>query len=188
MSSKYKAREDAIPHFVTFTVVGWIDVFSRQRYRDIVIESLRYCQKEKGLTLHAYVIMTNHIHIVASPKTGFNLVDIVRDFKKFTAKTIWESIDKEPESRREWLQYMFKYFAKYNTKDQVYQIWTHDNHPIELWSQAVIAQKINYIHQSNRFTFVNQFNIYFNRNINLKNLLDVWLTNDFVNLSQFKIL
>ena len=148
MSNRYKIHDTSGMYYMTMSIVGWIDVFSRQRYRDIVIESLRYCQKEKGLTLHAYVIMTNHIHIVASPKTGFNLVDIVRDFKKFTAKTIWESIDKEPESRREWLQYMFKYFAKYNTKDQVYQIWTHDNHPIELWSQAVIAQKINYIHQN----------------------------------------
>jgi hypothetical protein len=69
-------------------------------------------------------------------------------FQEIHGKTIWSSIEKEPESRREWLQYMFKYYGKHNVKEQVYQIWTHDNHPIVLWSKAVIAQKINYIHQN----------------------------------------
>jgi putative transposase len=148
MSNRYKIQDPSGMYYITMSVVGWIDIFSRQRYRDIVIESLKYCQEDKGLNLHAYVIMTNHIHIVASPMAGFILTDIVRDFKKFTAKTIWSSIEKEPESRREWLQYMFKYYGKHNAKEQVYQIWTHDNHPIVLWSKAVIAQKINYIHQN----------------------------------------
>jgi putative transposase len=99
MSNRYKIQDPSGMYYMTMSVVGWIDIFSRQRYRDIVIESLKYCQEEKGLNLHAYVIMTNHIHIVASPKAGFILTDIVRDFKKFTAKTIWSSIEKEPETR-----------------------------------------------------------------------------------------
>ena len=69
--SRYKIHDPSGMYYMTMSVVGWIDIFSRQRYRDIVIDSLKYCQKEKGLILHAYVIMTNHIHIVASPKQGF---------------------------------------------------------------------------------------------------------------------
>jgi len=76
-------------YYMTFTVVGWIDVFSRQCYRDIVIESFKYCQKAKGLHLHAYVIMTNHIHLVVSVDEGHSISDFVRDCKKFTAKQYW---------------------------------------------------------------------------------------------------
>ena len=57
MSSKHKVGEDAIPHFVTFSVVGWIDVFSRECYKEIMVKSLQYCIESKGLNLHALVIM-----------------------------------------------------------------------------------------------------------------------------------
>jgi len=53
MSSKYKVGEDEIPHFVTFSVVGWIDVFSREQYKQILVDSLQYCIVSKGLILHA---------------------------------------------------------------------------------------------------------------------------------------
>ena len=62
MSYKYKVGEDAMPSFITFTVVGWIDIFSREQYKELFIESLQYCIKSKGLILHAWVIMTNHVH------------------------------------------------------------------------------------------------------------------------------
>lgn len=81
MSSKYKVGESAIPHFVTFTVVGWIDVFSRERYKELFTESLKYCIEHKGLVLHAWVIMTNHVHLIISSDTN-KLEHIVRDIKK----------------------------------------------------------------------------------------------------------
>ena len=56
MSSKYKVGEDEIPHFVTFSVVGWIDVFSREQYKEILVDSFQYCIASKGLILHAWVI------------------------------------------------------------------------------------------------------------------------------------
>ncbi|MEQ9426860.1 MAG: transposase, partial [Cyclobacteriaceae bacterium] len=64
MSIKYKIRDQTKLHFVTFAVVYWIDVFSRKSYRDIVVDSLRYCQKEKGLELYAWCIMSNHVHLI----------------------------------------------------------------------------------------------------------------------------
>jgi putative transposase len=74
MSSKYKPGEDAIAHFVTFAVVGWIDVFSREYYKEIFINSLKHCQENKGLKLHAWVPiaigMTNHVHLIISSKTN----------------------------------------------------------------------------------------------------------------------
>lgn len=79
-------------HFLTFTVVGWVDVFSRDKYREIIIDSLIYCQKEKGLIINAYVIMSNHVHLICYTKEPFQLSDFIRDFKKFTSKSILESI------------------------------------------------------------------------------------------------
>src|ERR1035441_1601339 len=61
---------DALKVF-TYATVDWVDVFTREMYSDIVVESLRYCQREKGLVLHAWCIMTNHVHLIASASQGF---------------------------------------------------------------------------------------------------------------------
>ena len=145
--SRYKIRDQQGLNYLTLTVVGWIDIFSRKRYRDIIIESLRYCREHKGLHVVGWVIMTNHIHLIVFTET-LELSHVLRDFKKFTAFKILESISAEPESRREWLLYMFKYFAAINPNNRNFQFWQQDNHPIELWSLPVIWQKLNYIHDN----------------------------------------
>ncbi len=66
MPSKYKFNDPEGLYFVTYSVIEWIDVFSRLVYKDIIVESLKYAQKNKGLIIHAWVIMTNHIHLIAS--------------------------------------------------------------------------------------------------------------------------
>ncbi|HQO32299.1 MAG TPA: transposase, partial [Chitinophagales bacterium] len=91
MSGKYKVGDDAIPHFVTFTVVGWIDVFSRECYKEEMLESLRFCIRNKGLEVHAWVIMTNHVHLIVSTDKN-RISDIVRDIKKYTSRQIIELI------------------------------------------------------------------------------------------------
>ena len=99
----YKIRNQSAVHFITFATVGWVDVFTRKQYRDIVLDSIRYCQAEKGLLLHGWCIMSNHLHMVLSAQNG-NLSDLLRDFKKFTSKQLIEAIAGNPkESRRECL-------------------------------------------------------------------------------------
>ena len=94
----YKIRNQAAVHFVTFAVVEWIDVFTRKDYQDIVLDSVRHCQDKKGLLLHAWCLMSNHLHLIVSAKEN-NLSDILRDFKKFTSKQIIKAIqDNEHES------------------------------------------------------------------------------------------
>lgn len=148
--SRYKIHDQQGLYFVTCTVVGWIDIFSQKKYRDIILESLSYSRKQKGLLIGAYVIMTNHLHLIlqAGPNATFTLSEILRDFKKYTANNILDAIMKEPESRRDWLLHMFRYHAKYNTNNRFYQFWQQDNHPIMLYSQKVIWQKVNYIHDN----------------------------------------
>ena len=147
---RYKILDQHGLNFVTCTVVGWIDIFSRKTYRDIVLQSLEYCRKEKGLLLYVFVIMTNHLHLIvqSSPDSPYSLSDIIRDFKKYTSSTILKAVQKETESRRDWLLHMFAYYAKYNPNNKYFQLWEQDNHPIALYSEKVIWQKVEYIHNN----------------------------------------
>ena len=99
MSLKYKVGNNTIPHFVTFSVVGWIDVFSREQYKEIMTDSLQYCIAHKELKLHAWVIMTNHVHLIISSETA-KLEELIRDIKKFTSKQIIKAITENPEESR----------------------------------------------------------------------------------------
>ncbi|MBS1522654.1 MAG: transposase [Bacteroidetes bacterium] len=145
----YIIHDQQAIYYMTFTIVGWIDVFSRQSYRDILIDSFKYCQKNKGLRLHAYVIMTNHVHLIVSVQDGFNISNFVSDCKKFSAKKILDEIESSGvESRREWMLHQFKYYASRHSRNEKYQLWEHDNHFIELSSTAFTQQKIDYIHQN----------------------------------------
>jgi REP element-mobilizing transposase RayT len=95
--------------FLTFQVVNRAELSTRKCYRDILIESFNYSRTYKNLILHAYVIMSNHVHCSLSSEN--NLSDIVRDFNKHTSKAILKSIEGQPESRREWLLMIFEYHA-----------------------------------------------------------------------------
>jgi putative transposase len=144
----HKIRDKKQAHFLTFTVVEWVDVFSRQVYRDILLDSFKYCQKEKGLLLHSWCIMTNHVHIIA-PAKDENLSDIARDFKKHTSKQIIKAIEQNAgESRKEWMLKVFKDQGSKNSRNKEYQFWRQDNCPIELYSAKFSLQKLTYIHEN----------------------------------------
>jgi len=146
MSTGYKILDKEGMYFLTFQIVGWVDIFTRKIYRDIAIESLKYCQQHKGLNLFAYVIMSNHIHLLAQSEHG-NLSGFIRDFKSYTSKRFFEVVDSFKESRKDWMKMVFTYHAKYKSK-QDNQIWTNDNHAELIYSQKFIEQKLNYIHEN----------------------------------------
>lgn len=144
----YKIRDQEGIYYLTFTVVNWIDVFTRKRYKDILIDSLIFCQKGKGLKIYAFVIMSNHVHCVLSCKEN-KLSDVIRDFKTHTSKQILKSIkDEVGESRRDWMLEQFKDKGLDNKRNKKYQFWKQDNRPIELYSNYFIEQKIEYIHNN----------------------------------------
>lgn len=143
MSRNYKIHDQADLHYVTYATVGWVDALTRPAYKDIIVESLRHCQREKGLELFAWCIMSNHVHLIARASDGNSLQDILRDHKKFTAKELLKAIAENPqESRREWL---LKHFS---TSDGGNQVWQHDLHPIWLRRPDIIQQKLRYIHRN----------------------------------------
>ena len=135
-------------YFATLTVAGWVDVFSRKEYKDILVENLEYCQQKEGLEIFAYVIMSNHLHMIARREDG-DLAELLGRFKSYTAKKILASIAKHPEeSRKEWLLFLFNHFAKTNTQYSKYHFWNYTNHPTLLYSTEMIDQKAEYIHQN----------------------------------------
>lgn len=149
MSSKYVIRDHQAPHFINFATVEWVDALSRPVYKDIVIDSIKHCQDNKGLMLYAYVIMNNHIHLIVSAKEGYNLSDILRDMKKHTSKKLLECIiENNQESRKRWMLWLFESAGKRNSNNKNYQFWQQDNRPIELSTAAMVDQRLNYIHQN----------------------------------------
>jgi REP element-mobilizing transposase RayT len=147
MSTGYKISEQDELHYVTFQIVRWVDLFTRQVYRDIVIDSLCFCQQHKGLEIYAFVVMSNHIHLLIRSECE-KLSDTIREFKSFTAKKMLEAIQTEEESRREWMLNLFEFSAKQHKRNEQYQIWTHENHAEIIYSNKFIDQKINYIHEN----------------------------------------
>ncbi len=135
-------------YFITLTVSGWIDLFSRSRYKDILINNLEYCRKRESLEIFAYVIMTNHLHMLAR-RLDADLNELLGRFKSFTSKEMLKEIQENPqESRREWLLHQFKFYAQKNVQYSQYHLWQYQNHPTSIYSTEIFHQKMNYIHQN----------------------------------------
>ncbi|TAF31940.1 MAG: transposase [Cytophagia bacterium] len=147
--ANYVIEDQSAAHFMTFRVVDWVDVFSRKIYRDIIINSMKYCQQNKGLEVYAYVIMTNHVHVIWRASKD-NLSDVVRDFKKFTGLNIIKTIQnvETGESRQDWLLKRFEFAARSNIRNSDHQFWASGSHAVELLSEKFIYQKLNYIHEN----------------------------------------
>jgi putative transposase len=147
-ADNYFIEDQNAPYFLTFTVVDWIDVFTREIYKNEIVDALNFCIINKGLTVFAWCLMSNHLHLAAQSRDGFRMSDIIRDFKKFTSKKLVNLIKNPQESRREWMLYRFSFAGKYTNRIKNYKFWQDTNHAILLDKNDIIDQKINYIHQN----------------------------------------
>ncbi len=149
MSRKYKFRNPEGIYFVSFATVNWIDVFTRAEYKDIIVESLNYCIDNKGLRVYAWVIMSNHIHLIVATQQE-PLENIMRDLKKYTSRTLLKAIEAHPqESRKAWMLWMFQRAGQRNSNNQHYQFWQQHNQPQELSTMPYdIESTIHYIHEN----------------------------------------
>ena len=148
MSDKYKISNKEGLFFVTLTVVDWVDIFTRREQKSVIINSLEYCRKNKGLIIYAWCLMHSHLHMIVKAKDGFDLSAILRDFKKFTSKEIVKRVMDEPESRREWMMHRFEYNAKYKKRITHYKVWQDGNQAKELITSNFTKQKLDYIHNN----------------------------------------
>jgi putative transposase len=142
LRSRYTVREKERAHFITSTIVAWLPVFHRAECRDILVDSLDYCRREKGLRLYAWVIMENHFHAVVHAEAG-NLPRVMADLKKFTAGKLLAQL--EVEGRSDLLECLASGKAAHKTGSR-YQLWQEGYHPQAIYTDETILQKIDYIH------------------------------------------
>jgi len=122
-------------YYLTFTVRNWYYVFDRHNRFDILADALRWCGKNKGLTIYAYVFMLNHLHLVAS---SGDIIGFVRDFKKYTSKKLLQNITAtEPD--------VLKLFE---TEGGGHEFWAKTNMPKAVESENFLFQKVEYIHNN----------------------------------------
>jgi len=140
--TRYRFIEGNDPHFLTCTVVGWIPVFKEERCADIILASLRFLQDQRHLTLYAYVLMENHLHLIASAK---QLSKEIGNFKSFTARKIIDLL--KHEDRTVVLRSLEKHKSLHK-KDRRYQLWQEGSHPQLIQGPEMMRQKVEYIHNN----------------------------------------
>jgi putative transposase len=148
MSRKYKFTDNDKLYFISYTVVYWIDVFVRKEYKDIVIASWQHCQKEKGLEIYGWCIMSSHVHMIIGSNKN-KLEEIVRDTKSYTSTQLKNAIKGHVgESRKEWMLWLMERAGKKNGNNVDWQFWQQHNKPIEILNNEMFHQKLSYIHQN----------------------------------------
>jgi putative transposase len=140
--TRYRIWEKEQPHFLTCTVVGWLPVFTRSETVQIVLDSWRFLQAENRLTLYGYVILENHLHLIASSP---DLSKEIKNFKSFTARQIIDLLElrraKELLDQLQWRK------ARYKVESR-YQLWQEGSHPQQIQDEEMMLQKLEYMHNN----------------------------------------
>ncbi|QDH79039.1 transposase [Echinicola soli] len=145
----YRITDQHGVYFLTLTVVDWLDVFTRKEYKLEVVDSLNYCVQKKGLELYAWVLMSNHLHLLGRTREPFRISDFIRDFKKYVAARILDSLGRESiESRRSWMLSRMKFRGGQVKRVLNYKFWEDDNRAIWIESNKFLEQKLHYIHEN----------------------------------------
>ncbi len=140
--SRYRIFEEAFPYFLTCTTVAWLPVFSQPAFAETVLDSWRFLQRERSIRIHAYVILENHLHWIAS---GEGLSQKLGQFKSFTARVILDAVR---DRRYATLLEELRYFKQRHKTDQDLQLWQEGNHPQQIQNDEMMWQKIEYIHNN----------------------------------------
>jgi len=140
--SRYRADEN-LPYFCTITVLDWVPVFIDSRHIDPLMESLSFCRTHKGLQLFAFVVMPNHLHMIAAAN---DLQALIRDFKRFTSRSIHERLVAD---RRDTILGWLKDAAQHarRARDE-FSFWEDGFHPQAIYTTDVLDQKLRYLHEN----------------------------------------
>lgn len=141
--SRYRfLQDDPAPYFITATTVKWLPLFNNPQIAGILIDSLRFLVSSQRLHIYAYVIMENHLHLVAAAD---NLSKEIANFKSFTAR---KSIDTYLERNNQFILRQLVIYIMDHKTDRPYQFWQEGSHPQRISDQAMVQQKVEYIHHN----------------------------------------
>lgn len=140
--SRYHVVAEQSPHFMTATINHWLPLFTRPDTVNIVLDSWRYLQREAGFVLYGYVIMENHLHLIASSP------DLSRDMRRFKSYTARAIVDYLQERGSPKILEMLAFFKRPHKTESVHQVWEEGNHPQLISDEAMMRQKLDYMHNN----------------------------------------
>lgn len=128
------------PQFFTATILEWKHLLSEDNYKGILLDSLRFLAREKRVVITSFVIMGNHIHLIWQAVNGFTPQQVQHSFLKFTAQQIKYDLQKSNPQLLE--------SFRVNATDREFQFWERNALCVDLFSEEVYNQKLNYIHHN----------------------------------------
>ena len=140
--SRYKIYEATHPHFITCTILHWIPIFTNKESVGTVLDSLQYLQKSDNLKIYSYVILENHLHMVASSN---DIAKSIKKFKSFTAKELLTLLKKKNVKT---ILDQLAFYKKAHKTDTEYQVWQEGMHPQLIQNEQIMIEKIEYIHNN----------------------------------------
>ena len=140
--SRYHVTENSVPYFHTCTIVGWLPIFTRPTTVQIILDSWAYLQENNDFKIHGYIILENHLHLIA---TSDNHRELMKHFKSFTARKIIDHLKEQKISL--FLNQLSFHKIKHKT-DSKYQFWQEGTYPKQILSEEIMRQKLDYIHNN----------------------------------------
>lgn len=126
--------------FFTATIYKWNHLLKEDKVKDIIINSLKFLVNDNRMIVYAFVIMSNHIHIIWRIKQPHLIKNVQRDFLKYTAQQIKFYLQQNDTT--------LLATCKVNHYDRQYMIWKTDSLIVDLYTEKVFNQKMNYIHNN----------------------------------------
>ena len=140
--TRYRIFEAEYPYFLTCTIVGWLPVFTRPEAVQIIFDSLQFLQKERQFVIYGYVVLENHLHLIASAP---ELANSIKSFKMYTARQIIALL--EQHSANTLLRQLRFHKHRYKTESE-YQVWEEGSHPKQISNDEILLQKLEYLHNN----------------------------------------
>ena len=128
-------------YFTTATILHWNHLLSEDKFKDIIIDAFRFCVDQKRADIWAFVIMSNHFHLVWQILEPNELKHVRQSLLKFTSQKIIAKLLDDGQ-----IQKLEEFSVR--RADRNYQIWKRDPLSVEILYDKVLKQKINYIHNN----------------------------------------
>ncbi len=120
--------------YYTATNLYWKPLLKDNRYKDIVIDALRFLVKKKELILYGFVIMPNHMHLLLQvPETVAEKRDIQHSLMSYTAHEFKKHLVKEKA-----IQLLEEYYV--GDVDRSYQFWERNPLSVNIFSKKVAGR------------------------------------------------
>ena len=133
-------RFEHLPQFITITNLNWLPVLENEYHKQIIIEAIQRRVNLEQVTVYGFVIMPNHLHCIWQLHDGINRANFQRDFLKFTSRSILNFMRMHDDPLLKALQV--------KAGDRKFQVWERNSLSIDLFTEKVFLQKLDYIHNN----------------------------------------